>query len=154
METEMANETNLYYFCTPRMDLDVHLPVEILTTQEFLNGEADCKVLWDLVSEHFRTRSKFLTIWTTVRYVAVCRDDDGQIAGMLLISTPINWQIDYVVVRPEARGSGVATALVRAALNHAAQANAPYVMLTSRESLRPLYESCGFSVINAPELVA
>jgi ribosomal protein S18 acetylase RimI-like enzyme len=154
METNMADESNFHYFCAPRLDLDVHLPVEILTTQEFLQGESDCKVLWDLVSTQFRTRSKFLTIWSSVRYVVLHRDDEGQILGLLLISAPINWQIDYVVVRPEARGLGVATALVRAALNFAAQRDVPYVMLTSRESLRPLYESCGFTVVNAPELVA
>jgi ribosomal protein S18 acetylase RimI-like enzyme len=154
MEAEMADEMSLNYFCIPRAELHVHLPVEILSTQEFLRGESDCKALWEMVSTHFRTRGKFLAIWQNVRYIAVNRDDDGQVAGLLLISAPINWQIDYVVVRPEARGSGIATALVRAALNLAAQLEVPYVMLTSRESLRPLYESCGFTVINAVHLVS
>ena len=67
----------------------------------------------------------------------------------LLVTAPVNWQIDYVVVRPDVRGSGVAGALVKAALNEAFRTNVPYVMLTSRESLRPLYEGCGFTPIES-----
>jgi ribosomal protein S18 acetylase RimI-like enzyme len=60
----------------------------------------------------------------------------------------INWQIDYVVVRPEARRRGIAAALVNAAVNRALELKVPYVMLTSREGLRPLYEGeCGFRVV-------
>jgi GNAT superfamily N-acetyltransferase len=89
-----------------------------------------------------------------VRFVCVHRNPDGDVDGLLLVSAPINWQIDYVVVDPSARGQGVATALVKAALNHACSLKVPYVMLTSKESLRPLYESCGFTVVNAhPQLV-
>jgi GNAT superfamily N-acetyltransferase len=95
----------------------------------------------------FHTRSKFLAIWPGVRYVVLHRDGDGQVNGFLLVTTPVNWQIDYVVVRPDSRGQGIASALVKAALNQAYLHKAPYVMLTSKESLRPLYESCGFEVI-------
>ena len=63
------------------------------------------------------------------------------------MTTPINWQIDYVVVRPDRRGHGIAGALVTEALNQAFRQHAPYVMLTSREGLRPLYEGCGFTVV-------
>jgi predicted GNAT family N-acyltransferase len=69
------------------------------------------------------------------------------------VTAPINWQIDYVVVSPTARGRGVGAALVKATLNEALHRNVPYVMLTSRESLRPLYEGCGFSVVSSPALV-
>ena len=60
----------------------------------------------------------------------------------------MNWQIDYVVVRAEFRGQGIAEALVNATVNEALERKVPYVMLTSREGLRPLYESaCGFTVV-------
>jgi GNAT superfamily N-acetyltransferase len=145
----MNSETNLYYFCSPRSERPVDLPVEFLPVHDFIEDEPACRALWELVGDNFRTRGKFLTVWPSVRFVVVARNDIGEIDGLLLISAPINWQIDYVVVRPEARGGGVATALVKTALNHAARFEVPYVMLTSKESLRPLYESCGFSVINA-----
>jgi predicted GNAT family N-acyltransferase len=44
----------------------------------------------------------------------------------------------------------VGTTLVKAALSQAYLHRAPYVMLTSKESLRPLYEGCGFRVVNQP----
>ena len=64
-----------------------------------------------------------------------------------MISAPVNWQIDYVVVRPESRGKGIGSKLVEAALGQAYLHKVPYVMLTAKESLRPLYESCGFAVV-------
>jgi predicted GNAT family N-acyltransferase len=67
---------------------------------------------------------------------------------MLLVSAPLNWQIDYVVVRDDARGQGIATSLVNATVNQALARHVPYVMLTSKESLRPLYaEQCGFTPV-------
>jgi ribosomal protein S18 acetylase RimI-like enzyme len=147
-------ETELYFFCSPRGGQAVEVAVDFCTVQEFVADEPACKLLWDLVGSQFRTRSKFLTIWQNVRYVAVCRSSDGAIDGLLLVSSPVNWQIDYVVVRPETRGRGIATALINAAVNEASARGVPYVMLTSRESLRALYESCGFTVVNAAQLVA
>ena len=42
----------------------------------------------------------------------------------------------------------MAAALVNAALNRAWACGVPYVMLTSRERLRPFYEGeCGFTVV-------
>jgi ribosomal protein S18 acetylase RimI-like enzyme len=128
--------------------------VRFLPVQDFLADESACKALWDLIAGQFRTRSKFLTIWPNVRFVAVHRGPGGVPCSFLLVSAPINWQIDYVVVHPDARGRGVAAGLVRAALNEAFRRNVPYVMLTSRESLRPLYEGCGFTVVSAQALVA
>jgi GNAT superfamily N-acetyltransferase len=84
-----------------------------------------------------------------VRYVAVHRDAGGAADGFLLVTTPVNWQIDYVVVRPESRGRGVAAALVKEAVRQAYLHGTPYLMLTSKESLRPLYEGCGFTVVGA-----
>ena len=67
--------------------------------------------------------------------------------GMLLVTTPVNWQIDYVVVRPDARGRGIAAALVTEAVNQAHRRGVPYLMLTSKAELRPLYERCGFVAV-------
>lgn len=147
-------EPELHYYCAPSGELPNDVPVRFLSVQEFLADEPACRALWDLIGTQFRTRGKFLTIWPNVRFVAVYRGPGGVPAGFLLVSAPINWQIDYVVVHPEARGRGVAAGLVRAALNEAFRRNVPYVMLTSRESLRPLYEGCGFTVVSAPALVA
>ena len=127
--------------------------IEFLTTQEFLADEPACKRLWELVTAHFRTRGKFLAVWAGVRFVAVHRDVDGRPDGFLLVNAPINWQIDYVVVRPATRGHGIALALVTEALNQAHNRGVPYVMLTSKASLRPLYEACGFAVVEAEQVL-
>ena len=143
----MAPQPELYYFCKPAEAYPAALPTEFLPAAEFLADEAACKMLWELLDTQFRTRGKFLAIWRSVSYVALHRDAEGALDGFLLVSAPVNWQIDYVVVRPDARGQGIAGALVRAALTQAYYGKAPYVMLTSKASLRPLYESCGFSVV-------
>jgi ribosomal protein S18 acetylase RimI-like enzyme len=143
----MAPEPSLFYFCRPTHSAPVSHPVDFLSVQEFLTDEPACQTLWELLSTQFRTRGKFLTIWQGVRFVAVHRDPNGGADGFLLITTPINWQIDYVVVRPDRRGNGVATALLAEAVNQAYQRHAPYIMLTSRESLRAFYEGCGFTVV-------
>jgi GNAT superfamily N-acetyltransferase len=143
-------EPELYYFCKPTTVRRVARVIEFLTLSEFLADESACQRLWNLVSTQFRTRSKFLAVWSGVRFVAVHRDIDGTADGFLLVNAPINWQIDYVVVAPEARGLGVASALVTETVNQALLRGAPYVMLTSKESLRPLYEACGFVPVDVP----
>jgi GNAT superfamily N-acetyltransferase len=143
----MAAEAELYYQCRPDRPRPAGRPVEFLSAAEFLADEPACRALWELVSTQFRTRSKFLAVWAGVRFVAVSRDGDGAADGFLLVNAPVNWQLDYVVVRPDRRGLGVAAALVTEALNQAFRQGVPYVMLTSRESLRPLYEGCGFEVV-------
>ncbi len=143
----MSAEPELHYFCKPTV-VRPTLPIEFVTVQEFLTDEGACKTVWDMLSEQFRTRGKFLAVWPCVRFVAYHRDETSRIDGFLLVSTPITWQIDYVVVRPDARGKGIATALVTAAVGRAYLHKAPYVMLTSKESLRPLYEACGFEVFH------
>jgi predicted N-acetyltransferase YhbS len=51
-------------------------------------------------------------------------------------------------VRPAWRHEGIASALVKETINQALARKVPYVMLTSREGLRPLYEGeCGFAVV-------
>jgi ribosomal protein S18 acetylase RimI-like enzyme len=147
----MSAEPELYYQCRPDCVRPVARSVEFLTAAEFLADEQACRTLWDLVSTQFRTRSKFLAIWAGVRFVVVSRDDDGAADGFLLVNAPVNWQIDYVVVRPDRRGLGVAAALVTEAVNQAFRQAVPYVMLTSREALRPLYEGCGFEVVARAE---
>ncbi len=143
----MTREPELYYFHKPHEPQSGLKLAEFLPVQDFLADEPACKELWDVLSNQFHTRGKFLAIWPGVRYVAVHRDADGNADGFLLVTAPVNWQIDYVVVKPESRGQGIATQLVRTALHHAYLHRAPYVMLTSKESLRPLYASCGFLAV-------
>jgi GNAT superfamily N-acetyltransferase len=150
-----VSEPELHYFCRPTALHPVARPIEFLTVQEFVADEPACQRLWELVSTQFRTRGKFLAVWPGVRFVALHRNADGAADGFLLVNAPINWQIDYVVVCAEARGQGIASALVTETANQAALRGVPYVMLTSKESLRPLYEACGFtpvevSVLSAP----
>ncbi len=149
----MSTEAELHYMAKPTDVAMAFTNVEFQLTREFLADEAACKLFWELVDTQFRTRSKFLSIWPCVSYVAVHRDADGLLDGFLLVSSPVNWQIDYVTVRPDSRGQGIATKLVRATLREAALQHVPYVMLTSNESLRMLYESCGFQVVGQPVAV-
>jgi GNAT superfamily N-acetyltransferase len=140
-------EGELYYLQTPAAPRPVNHAVEFLTIAEFLEDESACRDMWEVISTQFKTRSKFLAIWPSVRYVAT-HQRDGKLAAFLLVSAPVNWQIDYVVVRPEFRGKGIAESLVNATTNQALLRSTPYVMLTSREGLRPLYETaCGFTVV-------
>ena len=147
-------EPELHYFCKPTAERPVARVVEFLSMQEFVADEPACKKLWELVSTQFRTRGKFLAVWSGVRFVAVHRDIDGNADGFLLVNAPINWQIDYVVVAASARGQGVASALVTETANQAFLRGVPYVMLTSKESLRPLYEACGFVPVEEPAMAA
>ncbi len=75
------------------------------------------------------------------------RDANLAVDGFLLVTTPVNWQIDYVVVHPDARGQGIAAALLNETLHQAFLQQVPYVMLTSKPGLRSLYETCGFTVV-------
>lgn len=147
----MPADADLYYLCQPKKELPVAQPVEFVPVQDFLRDEPACRELWELVASQFRTRSKFLTIWQSVRFVTLLRDTENKrLKGLLMVSAPVNWQIDYVVVHPEARRQGIAAALVKATLNEAHRRGVPYVMLTSKESLRGLYEGeCGFRVVGS-----
>jgi GNAT superfamily N-acetyltransferase len=143
-------EEQLHYFCQPiAATPPPAVPVEFVPVQAFLADEPACKELWNLLVSQFNTRSKFLAIWQGVRYVALHRTAAGVADGFLLVTTPVNWQIDYVVVSEASRGQGIAAALVKETLRQAALLHAPYVMLTSKASLRPLYEACGFVVVNS-----
>jgi GNAT superfamily N-acetyltransferase len=143
----MTREHEFHLYFRPETTKPLSQSIEFLPTAEFLADEPACKVLWDLVSTQFRTRSKFLAVWSGVKYVAVHRDESGCADGFLLVNAAINWQIDYVVVKPESRGRGIAGALVVAALNQAYLHRAPYVMLTCKESLRGFYEQFGFIAV-------
>jgi ribosomal protein S18 acetylase RimI-like enzyme len=78
--------------------------------------------------------------------------DDGRIVGMLtlvlfLLPSGLRAWIEDVVVDDEARGGGIASALVQAALDHASAQNARTVDLTSRperEAANRLYLRLGF----------
>ncbi|HEY2785852.1 MAG TPA: GNAT family N-acetyltransferase [Fimbriiglobus sp.] len=143
----MSAEPDFYYFHKPNGPRPVKERVEFLPVQEFLADEPACKAFWNLLVTQFNTRSKFLAIWPGVRYVALHRNPAGAADGFLLVTCPVNWQIDYVVVDPESRGRGIAAALVAETLNRAYEHRAPYVMLTSKASLRPMYEAGGFTVV-------
>lgn len=142
----MSAEAQYHYFCLPREFPEQSPAVEFLPVQQFLSDEEACRALWELLVSQFRTRSKFLAIWPSVRFVAMHREASGVADGFLLVSTPVNWQIDYVVVKESSRGQGIAAALVKETVRQAHARNVPYIMLTSKASLRPLYESCGFTV--------
>jgi len=145
----VAAEPNLYYIHVPTQLRPVPVEIEFMPVAQFLEEEGLCKAMWDLVTRSFKTRSKFLAIWQCVQFVAVHRRGE-ELAGFLFVSTPLNWQIDYVTVREDLRGQGIAAALVNETLNQALTRKVPYVMLTSREGLRPLYEgTCGFSVVGS-----
>ena len=144
----MAAEAELHYIHKPSGVRPVAGRVDFVPVHEFLADEPACKQLWELVSTQFRTRGKFLAVWSGVTFVAVHRDPGGAADGFLLVNAPVNWQIDYVVVRPDRRGNGIAAALVTEALNQAFRHAAPYVMLTSKASLRGLYEGCGVTAID------
>jgi GNAT superfamily N-acetyltransferase len=144
----MSHEPELYYVCRPTEPRVPSSPVEFLSVSEFLADEPACRLLWEQISTQFRTRSKFLAVWSGVQFVAVHRDDQGEADGFLLVNAPVNWQIDYVVVRPDARGRGIAGALVAETLDQAHRRGVPFVSLTSKPALRPLYESCGFQVVD------
>jgi GNAT superfamily N-acetyltransferase len=151
----MSHEPEFVYVSYPTEPRPAALPIEFMPVSEFLADEPACRLLWELVSSQFRTRGKFLAVWSGVRYVAVHRDDMGEVDGFLLVNAPVNWQIDYVVVRPEARGRGIAGALVSETLDQAYRRGVPLVVLTSKPALRPFYESCGFHVVGQkPDPVA
>lgn len=151
----MSHDPEFVYVCFPTEPRPAPLPVEFLPLGDFLADEPACRLLWELISTQFRTRGKFLAVWAGVRFVAVHRDESGEPDGFLLVNSPVNWQIDYVVVRPDARGRGIAGALVCETLDQAHRRGVPMVTLTSRPALRPLYESCGFQVVGQkPEPVA
>jgi ribosomal protein S18 acetylase RimI-like enzyme len=101
------------------------------------------------VATQFRTRSKFLAVWLGVRFVALHRSESGIADGFLLVNAPVNWQIDYVVVSPEARGRGIASALVTEALNQARRRSLRDAHREAR--VRSLYAGCGFTVLETRE---
>lgn len=145
-------EATLHYLCQPTAKRPAELPIQFLPVQQFLADEPACKRLWHFAETQFRTRRVFLMIWQAVRYVALHRNAEKEVDGLLLVSEHHTWQIDYVVVDPSVRGQGIAKALVIAALNAAVDRGAPYVTLSSREGLRKLYEGeCGFTVVGRKE---
>jgi GNAT superfamily N-acetyltransferase len=146
-------DPDVQYIFRPTETSSIPKDVEFLNATDFLADEPACKMLWELIDTQFRTRSKFLAIWRCVSFVCVHRDSDGTLDGFLLVSAPVNWQIDYVVVRPDSRGQGIASKLVVSANAHAHRLGVPYVMLTSKPSLRPLYEAGGFRVVQTASVL-
>ena len=140
----------MHLYCQPSKVVGVALPIDFVTTQDLLVDEAACREIWDLVSSQFHTRGKFLAVWPCVRHVVLHRDDQGIVDGFLFVSEPVTWQLDYVVVRHESRGRGIASALVRFALDEACRRSVPCVTLSCAEALVPFYRSCGFQPVSTP----
>jgi ribosomal protein S18 acetylase RimI-like enzyme len=139
-------EAELYFIQVPSRARPVAHPIEFLPVTDFLRDEPACKTFWDMMNRGFHTRSKFLAIWPSVRFVALLRRE-GKLGAILLVSAPVNWQIDYVIVDESLRNQGIAAALVNETVNQALARRVPYVMLTSGAHLRRLYEGqCGFTV--------
>jgi len=144
----MPAEPEFHYLCRPAGAPERMPDVEFVALTEFLADEPACKILWQLVATQFNTRSKFLAIWRCASFVALHRNAERSMDGFLLVSAPVNWQIDYVVVHPDSRGKGIASKLVRHTVAEAASRAVPYIMLTSKASLRSMYEGCGFRVVS------
>ena len=100
------------------------------------------------------SRAQLVRIVTDPATTLFVARDDGRIVGMLTlvtfeIPTAVRAWIEDVVVDGSARGSGVATALVDAALRRSAELGARTVDLTSRpdrEAANRLYMRLGFEV--------
>ena len=144
----------MHLICEPAGQFAVDRAVDFVAVQDFLGDESACRAVWDLATGQFRTRGKFLAIWPAVRHLVIHRDPAGAVDGFLLVSEIVNWQLDYVVVRDDARGKGIASALVCGALNEACRRRVPYVMLTCGDDLSPLYERCGFRPVTSPPRTA
>jgi ribosomal-protein-alanine acetyltransferase len=75
-------------------------------------------------------------------------EDSAAIVGFIMVRTfGPEWEIENVAVLPEARGRGIATALVTAVLGQAEQAQADSLILEVRASnaaARGLYARTGF----------
>jgi len=140
----------MHLICEPAGRLAVDRAVDCVAVQDLLVDESACRAVWDLVTGQFRTRGKFLAIWPAVRHVVIHGDPAGAVDGFLLVSELVNWQLDYVVVRDDARGKGIASALVCGALDEASRRRVPYVMLTCADDLSSLYERCGFRPVTSP----
>ena len=136
----MTREPELHYFHKPHEPQSGLKLAEFLPVQDFLADEPACKELWDVAVQPCSTRAA--SSWPSGRACGTSRSIATRTAtptGSCSSPSPVNWQIDYVVVKPDSRGQGIATQLVRTALHHAYLHRTPYVMLTSKESLRPLY---------------
>src|SRR5579864_223473 len=92
----------IHYLNTPTRFRQVRHKIEFLQVSQFLEDEATCREIWELLSCQFKTRGKFMAIWPSVRFVALHGRGSG-LSGFLFVSTPLNWQIDYVTVRPTRR---------------------------------------------------
>ena len=84
----MSHEPEFVYICYPTEPRPAALAIEFLPVGEFVADEPACRLLWELISSQFRTRGKFLAVWSGVRYVAVHRDDAGDVDGFLLVILP------------------------------------------------------------------
>src|SRR4051812_40822095 len=73
-------EGELYYLQVPVAPRPVDHAVDFLTVTELLDDEPTSRAIWEMLSTQFKTRSKFLSIWPSVRYVAV-HYRDGELAG-------------------------------------------------------------------------
>jgi GNAT superfamily N-acetyltransferase len=143
--------SKLYYMLVPKEPQLVSHVVDFLDITEVLRNESLCDQIWTMIHREYVTRSKFLSIWQSVKFVATyC--NLATLDGFLLVSAPVNWQIDYVTVWPSRRGEGIARSLLAETINQAIERNVPYICLTSKIELRKLYEGVGFKPVGMASL--
>jgi ribosomal-protein-alanine acetyltransferase len=84
-----------------------------------------------------------------ITLVATDEADAGRVIGFVIArSSPVEWEIENVVVAPEKRNGGVGIKIIREVLSQARIAGATSVLLEVRKSnlaARRLYEKLGFS---------
>ncbi len=132
------------------------LPTEIAIEEITDPTAADHAAVSDLLAHLSRVKSpdaaQFASIARSSATALLCARVDGRIVGTLslvtfsLLTGTRAW-IEDVVVAPDARGRGVATALVDEALQRAGRLGCRTVDLTSRPSrieANRLYEKLGF----------
>lgn len=129
------------------------MPIEDLVSDSAKNNRR-CQEIFDMLTDCFKTRRKFLELWPHVRYVALIEEKDS-VVSFAFASTPLNWQVDYVTTRVDKRGQNMAASVVNEITNQALKRKVPYLMLTSIPELKALYcHDCRYTIIGNEEEVA
>ena len=135
----MSAEPELHYFCKPTDVRPVRLPVEFLPVAGVPRRRAGVQAVWDLVATSSAPAASSSRSGRACGSSPSTATPTGGVDGFLLVNAPVNWQIDYVVVRPERRGQGIASAPgprppqpgvpARASVRHADQQGVPAAAL-------------------------
>ncbi len=140
--------SEIHYIYKPNRYKTTSRHVKAYSIYELLDNESYCRDVLKLINENYRHLHKFLTVLRHATYIYMMKEEETErVLAFLLVTENLNWQIDYVTVCQERRKKGVAQAMLNTCLNQAYINNIPYVMLSSKEELIPLYESVGFKQI-------